>query len=104
MSEHEKMIAALKARLERLSRELSTANQDIDALGYQLSVVERIGAELLGGDDAFGVFEEELAESRRVLEITGFHEREDGTTFLCECSRCVKRERTVERVDGEVSP
>src|SRR5437660_1659653 len=41
-------------------------------------------------------------ETRRVLEVTGFHEREDGSAFLCECSSCTKRERVVERSGSEV--
>jgi len=94
--------AALEAQIERLGRELSAANEVRDALGVQLSRMERVGVELLGGTDSWSVLEESLAESRRVLEVTGFHEREDGSAFLCECSSCLKRERVVERSEGEV--
>ncbi|HZV00100.1 MAG TPA: hypothetical protein VFF73_25510 [Planctomycetota bacterium] len=95
-------IQALEAHVERLGRELSAANQDVNALGVQLSRMERVGAEIQAGDDSWSVLEEELAESRRVLEVTGFHEREDGAAFLCECSSCVKRDRVVDRPESEV--
>ena len=95
-------IAALEARIERLARELSAANQDRDALGVQLSRMERVGVELEAGDDVWRVLEENLAETRRVLEVTGFHEREDGSVFLCGCSSCVKRERVAEHSESEV--
>ena len=93
---------ALEAQIGRLARQLSAASQDIDALGVQLSRMERLGVELAGGTDAWSVLDEQLAESRRVLEVTGFHEREDGSVVLCECSSCLKRERVVDRSEGEV--
>jgi septal ring factor EnvC (AmiA/AmiB activator) len=95
-------IKALEAQIERLGRELSAANHDINALGVQLSRMERLGVELADGEDAWSVLDEQLAESRRVLEVTGFHEREDGAVFLCECSSCVKRDRVVDRPESEV--
>jgi len=93
---------ALETQIERLGRELSAANQDRDALGAQLSRMERVGVELLGGADLWSVLDENLVETRRVLEVTGFHEREDGSAYLCECSSCTKRERVVERSGSEV--
>ena len=95
-------IQALEAQIERLGRELSAANQDVNALGVQLSRMERVSRELADGEDAWSVLDEQLAESRRVLEMTGFHEREDGSAFLCECSSCAKRDRVVDRPESEV--
>jgi hypothetical protein len=92
----------LEAQVERLGRELSTANQDMNTLGVQLSRMERLGQELLDGADVWRVLEEELAETRRVLDVTAFHEREDGAAFVCACSKCVKRERAVDQPESEV--
>ena len=92
-------IQALEAQVERLGREVSAANQDINTLGVQLSRMERLGVELADGTDSWSVLDEQLRESRRVLEMTGFHEREDGSAFLCECSSCVKRDRVVDRAE-----
>ena len=94
-------IQALEAQVQRLGRELSAANQDINALGVQLSRMERLGVELADGEDSWSVLDEQLAESRRVLEVTGFHEREDGSAFLCECSSCVKRDRVLDGAESE---
>ena len=91
---------ALEADAVRRSRELSNALQDIDALAVQLSRLERLGLELAAGEDRWAVLDEVLAEARRTLANTGFHDRQEGSQFLCECSTCTKRDRVRPELEG----
>ncbi len=93
-------VDALEAEALRQSRELSNALQDLEALGVQLSRLERVGVELAAGEDRWRALDELLVEARRVLASTGFHDRREGSQFLCECSTCTKRDRAGPELEG----